>query len=266
MSTLGGMANLMYHHHPFFSRTMKELGLRPHDIQREEDLKKLPVINKLDWIKDFRSFILQPNEQTVAKTLRFDQKLLGLSNREELKRRITYEFQPITFFSTSGRTSLPVPSFLTAYDFDLLQRTSSQFISKVIQKLDKKVAQNLFPHAPHLAYWQVFLTCRGIPDLFYFSLGVERTEYQVKLMEKFGRQVRSVLPDYSLDLRIYVESFKPFHIFQRAKNHPLQLPFEIDFSFRRCRNRNSRFIAQRPCHGRHRAALHAGHPHVGPRG
>ena len=190
------MIKLMYHYHPYLSKKMRELGIKPTDIQNLDDLKKMPITEKGDWIKEVKDFVLQPNEKTIIDTLGLGQKLLGLTNRAELRRRVQHEFFPVTFFSTSGRTSMPAPVFLTNYDLDLIQANTSRVASKLLEGIPKKICQNFFPHAPHLAYWQFYFSARGMPDVFSFSLGTGRTEYQVQLMEKFGTTVIAGIPTY----------------------------------------------------------------------
>jgi len=49
-------------------------------------------------------------------------------------------------------------------------------------------------------------------------------------MKELRREVCSIFPNNSIQLRIYTESSKFFYIFEGAKDFTIQLIFKIDFS------------------------------------
>jgi len=51
------MAAYAYRYVPFYTDTMKRLGLGPHDFQSVDDLKKLPVVERMDVQKDPEYFV-----------------------------------------------------------------------------------------------------------------------------------------------------------------------------------------------------------------
>jgi phenylacetate-coenzyme A ligase PaaK-like adenylate-forming protein len=61
--------------------------------------------------------------------------------------------------------------------------------------LKKIVSQNLFPYAPHLAFWQSIYTIEDY-GAFFYSLGVGKTDLQLDLMEMFKANVIAGMPTY----------------------------------------------------------------------
>jgi phenylacetate-coenzyme A ligase PaaK-like adenylate-forming protein len=115
------MVEICYDHHPYYSRVMKELGLTPADIQNREDLKKLPVIGKKEFLAEPENFRLDPD---------------GLPMQEATLWKIIY-----TTGTTSGR---PAPIFVTAHDYfayqDLFRTRGS-----LLGINDTDMIANLFP-------------------------------------------------------------------------------------------------------------------------
>jgi phenylacetate-CoA ligase len=186
---------IVYFHHPYYGRLMRKLKLKPGDIKTKEDLRKFPVTTKIPLRRNPRDFILQPKQENMRKTLTSRQKLSALTNMEKFKRRMMDEYYPTTFFATSGKTGSSTAAFLTKYDLELIRNNTMALIERVVRDIKKPVGQNMFPFAPHLAFWQMTF---GIIDygMFWFSMGAERTETQIQLMEKFKTNVIAAMPTY----------------------------------------------------------------------
>ena len=194
---LRGFIKQCYHHHPYYRKLMKKRRLDPSRFKKASDLRLLPITFKKDLVKDFKKFILQPDEKVIRKTLKPRELLKGLINKPGLKQDLGWTYKPTTFFGTSGRTTgMPTPSFLTSYDIELLKKYGVNDMGFVLRNMKNLIMQNTFPFAPHLAFWFTYFIGSNLPDCFYYSFGSGRTEYQVKAMEKFKATVIAGMPFY----------------------------------------------------------------------
>ncbi len=187
---------LVYYHHPYYRRLMKKLRLTPSDIKKKEDLRKLPITTKIPLRKNPKQFILQPKQEDLKKTLTTRQKLSALKNMQAFKEKMMEEFYPVTFFATSGRTGNSTPAFLTRYDLKIIRENTKALIQRITRDIKKPIAQNMFPFAPHLAFWQMTFGIMDYPNTLWFTFGARRTEAQVNLMEKFKTNILAGMPTY----------------------------------------------------------------------
>ena len=56
------MINTAYNHSLFYKNIMDERGIKPDDIQTEEDLRKLPVVSKKDIFNEMKNGKLLPEQ------------------------------------------------------------------------------------------------------------------------------------------------------------------------------------------------------------
>lgn len=178
---------------------MKKKGLKPGDFNKASDLTKLPITYKKDVLKDPKKFILQPSKDELKKTLSIKQKLKGLINKERLKKELAKEYKPATFFSTSGRTGMPTPVFLTRHDLKQLRKYGVRDLVEYglnNSGIKNRIAQNTFPFAPHLAFWFSYIVARHMPNTFFYSFGTGRTELQADMIEKFKITMLAGMPFY----------------------------------------------------------------------
>ncbi|MCD6404024.1 MAG: AMP-binding protein [Nanoarchaeota archaeon] len=193
---LRGFVRLLYHHHPYYRRLMKKLKLTPGDIKKVDDLKKLPLTTKMELRENPKAFVLQPQRKTLRKTLSLRQKLSALLNMEKFKEKMKWEYAPVTFFASSGRAGTPTPAFMTRYDLELLKVNTMAAIKRITKGIKRPVGQNMFPFAPHLAFWHVTLGVLDYQDMFWIAFGAGRTELQVDVMEKFKVNVIAGMPTF----------------------------------------------------------------------
>ncbi len=148
---------------PHYKRVLDEAGIDPYSIRSLDDLHKLPFTKKSDLAtpdnpKAFRDFILQPDAEKF-KTAWGKPRLMMRLAREALHRRslhdgLDWEFRPIFMTSTTGRSAQRIPFLYTRYDLKLLELAGNRMVSLLgLNKEDRLV--NIFPYAPHLAFWQV---------------------------------------------------------------------------------------------------------------
>jgi len=156
----------LYPFSPFYRELFDRERVRPEQIRSVDDLRRLPFSSKRDLLPSaedpqrFRKFILQPDPAALKRAWPLRRKLPLLAKaliagkdavREELRR----EFYPCFMTFTTGRSAEPVPFTYSPYDIDNLYETGRRLVDVTGLSPEYRVA-NVFPYAPHLAFWQVF--------------------------------------------------------------------------------------------------------------
>mgnify|MGYP003392894641 CR=1 FL=1 len=168
----------VYPFSPYYHKLFDEKHIDPRHIRTKEDLKRIPYISKSDLIdKDnqqkFRDFILQPDKEKISRywpksrllTLAVKFLLQGHSVQDVLGK----EYRPVFMTFTTGTTNSPVPFMYSRYDLDNLNVSGARMVGLFDIKGDDRI-MNLFPFAPHLAFWQVFFGAIEA-DVFSLSTG-----------------------------------------------------------------------------------------------
>lgn len=220
--------------HPYYRQMFKRLNVDPFNITCVEDWGKyqLPLVKKLDYKDNLKSFVLNPSEvdgasrppaeiirnlMSYTKNAGFDEDYKYIRGRgihvklhsgakkamEELKERITYLYSPLQFWLSSGRASgLPSPVFLTRYDYDLLNRNCVKVGQMAVDPWVKSgwelVSMNLFPYAPHLGWWAVNLGLRQISKFYVATSagGAIPSDKLVELAKVFKANGFAGMPSY----------------------------------------------------------------------
>lgn len=135
---------LCFRSHPFYQEVFQRLHLQESDLQTLDDLHKLPVTTKLDYMKNPQAFRLQPQA--------------GAPPHDRILWDVTY---------TTGTTvGVPTPFFNTTHDYfatlDQLKRLCS-----IMGISDRDVVINLFPltPVPHIGFLRTrdYATVVGAP-------------------------------------------------------------------------------------------------------
>lgn len=205
-----------------FSAHYRELfrreGIDPRGIRTLEDLASLPFTSKRHLVDDpvtgsrVRDFVLVPDEKILS---RRPSTILraALHGKASVKAGFEREYRPILMTSTTGRSTEPVPFFYTAHDLDNLSVTGRRMME--ICDSDPAFRHiNLFPFAPHLAFWQAHHAGLGF-NTFVLSSGggkVMGTEGNVRFLEK-------VKPHALIGMPTFV-----YHVLQMAVERGLELP------------------------------------------
>ena len=145
-----------------YRRVFDEAKIRPRDVRKVSDLRRLPFSTKQDLLAAQSDparkldFILIPSPEKIRDHWPFSRKLAvalgGARAREILRRDYTPSF--LTF--TTGRSSAPVVFSYTSHDIDLLAECGARFLDVfAVPERDTRIL-SVFPYAPHLAFWQVF--------------------------------------------------------------------------------------------------------------
>jgi phenylacetate-coenzyme A ligase PaaK-like adenylate-forming protein len=150
----------------FYRELFDRHGVQPAQIRTVDDLRRLPLTSKLDLLptpddpQRFRRFILQPDPQHLRQAWPLRRKLPLLWRKwtlgtEAVRADLRAEYYPCFMTFTTGRSAEPVPFFYSPHDLRILQETGRRLIDVVALPTEYRVA-NVFPYAPHLAFWQVF--------------------------------------------------------------------------------------------------------------
>jgi len=145
-----------------FSAHYRELfhehGLAPDSIRSLHDLQRLPFTSKADLLNSpdhpnrVRDFLLIPDERVLAHRPATILNAL-LHGRARVKDGFEAEFRPIFMTSTTGRAADPIPFLYSRHDLENLALTGRRTFAVCGAERPWRLL-NLFPYAPHLAFWQ----------------------------------------------------------------------------------------------------------------
>lgn len=217
----------LYPFSPYYRRLFDIHKIDPGKIRTIEDLARIPFTSKKD-IRDvvqknpdrgILEFCLQPDEQSIKNFLPkielFRFFLTGIfKGKTGIYDGLNREYRPIFLTATSGTTSAPVSFLYTDYDMDNLRQYGTRLMETIGMKKDSK-AVNVFPYAPHLAFWQTVLG--GLAgNVFILSTGGGKTigtEGNINAILK-------VRPQFLIGVPSYV-----WHILKIAREKNLRLDF-----------------------------------------
>ena len=156
----------VYPFSPFYRDLFDRAGVRPEQIRSVDDLRRLPLSSKADLLptaddpQRFKKFILQPTPESIRAAWPLSRKLPLLAHKwlhgaTAVKQRVRAEFAPCFMTFTTGRSAEPVPFFYSPHDIANLHETGKRLVDVMALDREYRIA-NIFPYAPHLAFWQVF--------------------------------------------------------------------------------------------------------------
>lgn len=151
---------------PWYRQVFERAGVKPEQIRTVDDLRRLPLTSKVDLLPSaddpqrFRKFILQPNPESIRAAWPLRKKLPLLWRKlthgtAAVRQQVRDEFAPCFMTFTTGRSAEPVPFFYSPHDIRNLHDTGARLVDVMGLPTEYRVA-NVFPYAPHLAFWQVF--------------------------------------------------------------------------------------------------------------
>ncbi len=221
------ISSQLYPFSPYYRQLFDKNRVKPSGIKTVEDLKVLPFSSKKtildlmegDPAKGSLALCLQPNEGLIKKFLPKAElaKLLFLKiskGEEGLKSALEKEYRPIFLTATAGTTNTPISFLYTSYDLENLKIYGKRLI-EVIGIEPKNAAVNIFPYAPHLAFWQTFFG--GVAaGVFILSTGGGKTLGT----EGNIRSILKVKPQFLIGVPSYV-----YHLLKAAREQNLNLSF-----------------------------------------
>ncbi|MCQ9207241.1 MAG: AMP-binding protein [Omnitrophica bacterium] len=217
----------LYPFSPYYRRLFDKNKIKPGDIKSVEDLKRIPFTSKKDLVavsdeeaaRKNLDFILQPNKELIKKYLPKSEllKILCvkiLKGDKYLTACLGKEYRPVFLTATSGTTGQPISFLYTKYDLDNLMLYGKR-IMEIFKVESGERAVNVFPYAPHLAFWQTAFAGFS-SNLFILSTGGGKT------LGTDGniRSILKVKPKFLIGVPDYV-----YHILKTARDQGHKMPF-----------------------------------------
>lgn len=191
---------------PYYQEIFKKNNLNYSDFQTTDDLVKIPFSSKADLAPTEedrakpRQFILQPDEKLIKKYAAKGDLLKiiwGKLIKQDVKRKLEWEYKPVHTHFTTGRTALPTAFVYSAYDLENLKESGERLFN-VINVDRSLVAINGFPYSPHLAFWLAHyaLVKLGITSLQTGGGKVMGTQKIMDAIERLKAGILIFIPGY----------------------------------------------------------------------
>lgn len=143
-----------------YRRVFDAAGVKPSDIRGVADLARLPFTTKQDLLaaqsdpERKRDFVLIPSPDLIRAHWPLARKLRLLAGGEEAREQVRRDFTPNFVTFTTGRSADPVVFAFTPYDLKVLAEVGARMLD--VHGIQDPLARivNMFPFAPHLAFWQ----------------------------------------------------------------------------------------------------------------
>jgi phenylacetate-coenzyme A ligase PaaK-like adenylate-forming protein len=203
------LQNYLYPFSPYYQNLFNQHGIKPQSIRTIQDLKHIPFTSKRDFVdanKDpsqrVKDFILQPSKEKIKKAWPAS-KLLSMAvqgmiqGKESVQDTLGWEFRPVFTTFTTGTTNKPVPFFYSNYDMENLRISGGRMLRLFDIEPSEHIV-NLFPFAPHLAFWQVVSGGLSASTLIFSTGGgkVMGTEGNIVAIERMKPSVILGVPSY----------------------------------------------------------------------
>lgn len=199
------LANYIYPFSPHYRNLFKKHRIKPKHIKKISDLKIIPFTTKEDFTssdESYLDFILTPTEESIREYLPkislfklfFLKLFLG---KKCLLSRLKKEFKPVFLTATTGTTTRSVSFLYTLYDIRNLYICGKRLMD-VFSLTDETKAVNIFPYAPHLAFWQTVFASLSAGN-FTLSTGggkVMGSEGNIAIIKKVKPQTLVGEPNY----------------------------------------------------------------------
>jgi phenylacetate-coenzyme A ligase PaaK-like adenylate-forming protein len=186
-----------------YQRVFRERGIDPRSIRGVADLACVPLTTKQDLL-DAQSdperkldFVLRPSPELIRAHWPLGKKLGLVFGGDAAKAALRRAYTPNFATFTTGRSSDPVAFYYTPYDIEMLGIVGARMLD-VHAIADPARILNVFPFAPHLAFWQTvfagFETGR-----FMLSTGggkVMGSQASIKIAERIQPDVLIGVPGF----------------------------------------------------------------------
>jgi phenylacetate-coenzyme A ligase PaaK-like adenylate-forming protein len=147
----------------YYKRVFDEAKVDPRSIRGVADLQRLPLTTKQDLLRAQTTpetrydFVLRPNPGLIKEHWPFARKLAIALGGSVAREKLRFAYSPNFLTFTTGRSSEPVGFAYTPHDLDVLgEAIARMFDIGDVNSPDERIV-NLFPFAPHLAFWAVTL-------------------------------------------------------------------------------------------------------------
>ena len=214
----------LYPFSAYYRALFDETGIDPKQIRCVEDLARLPLTSKKDLLPSeedperSRRMVLAPDKDLIDQHWglldRLPLLLKALTKGkaavlEDLRR----EYYPIFMTFTTGRSAQPVPFLYTKHDLEELEASGIRLNALLGFHRNWRVL-NLFPYAPHLAFWQVAMAGFAGGNMVLGTGGgkVAGTEGNLRGMDRLQPEALVGVPGYL------------YHILREARNRGMRMP------------------------------------------
>ena len=217
----------LYPFSPYYRDLFDRNKIKPGSIKSVEDLRRIPFTSKstfLDLIQKDPSrgdlaFYLNPTDELIKKHLPHTElaKFFISSifkGKSSLKKNLQEEYKPIFLTATAGTTNRPVSFLYTRHDIENLYVYGKRLM-EIFGMKGGSFAVNVFPYAPHLAFWQTVFAGMAAGE-FILSTGGGKmlgTEGNINAILK-------IKPKFLIGVPNYV-----YHILKTAREENLQMGF-----------------------------------------
>jgi phenylacetate-coenzyme A ligase PaaK-like adenylate-forming protein len=188
------------------------------NIRTLDDLRRLPFTSKADLLntpdhpQKAKDFIVIPDEQVLARRPSTIARAL-FTGRAKVKRGFEREFRPIFMTSTTGRSADPTPFFYTDHDLANLASAGHRVMEVCEARSDMRLL-NMFPYAPHLAFWLAHYAATAFGIFCVASGGGKMLGTEGNL-----RLIRKISPDVIIGMPTFI-----YHVLQQAVQDGLRCP------------------------------------------
>lgn len=206
---------------PYYRALFEKCKVGFDDIKTVDDLKRIPFSSKADIAPTAqepakpRQFILQPDEELIkhhASKGTLVKILFGKLMKQDVKRKLEWEYKPVHMHFTTGRTALPTPFTYTSRDIELFKE-SARRLFEVAGLTRNMSGLNGFPYSPHLAFWLAYYAMQTnmMTSLATGGGKVMGTLKIIDAMERLKMNVATFIPGYGYHLlRAAVEQKRDF--------------------------------------------------------
>lgn len=201
---------------PHYRELFRRHGMTPDSIRTLEDLEQIPLTTKADLVNTpehpqrAREFLVVPDEHVLSRRASTVMRALRYG-RDSVRRGFEREYRPIFMTSTTGRSADPVAFLYTEHDLHNLEIGGARIMEVCGAQRDWRLL-NLFPYAPHLAFWLAHYASTGF-GIFTVGTGggkVLGTDGNLRLIHK-------IQPDVLIGMPTFL-----YHVLQYAVEEGLQ--------------------------------------------
>ena len=171
----------LYPYSPFYRRVFDANKIDPRSIRKVDDLRRIPFTTKHDIAPTSDNpsrhldIVLQPDIEKLrrfAPKARLAQLLAtrALHGEAAATEGVRREYGPVHVIFTTGRSALPTQFVYSPLDFERLHLVGRR-VAEVGGILPTMRSLNVFPFAPHLAFWQTYAVGQSVPTLMVHTGG-----------------------------------------------------------------------------------------------
>ena len=198
----------LYPYSVFYRRVFDEHHIDPRKIRSVDDLKRLPFTTKADIAPTPEhparalDLVLRPDKEAIRKyaptSVGLKLMMEGLRRgRATVEKRLQLEYFPVHVTYTTGRSAMPTQFLFTSMDFERLHIVGKRLI-ELCGAVTGDRALNVFPFAPHLAFWQVFAVGQASTMLIVHTGGgkVMGSAGNIAALQRLQPQILIGVPGY----------------------------------------------------------------------